>query len=202
MALEVRIVQGNPQEVPPKDFEEIADLLNQHWGSFFVTNPHQVITRMASGDLFFVGYEEGKVTSVFETLTIRSDSPRIPEDGVYPYLTGNGTWNTWYSHGKYEILVFVDVAANGKGNGKATLNYAIGYLARKTRFEHFLTNTPDISMVQEFHISMGAELTQFRVPYARLGYRPGDKELRPNDRPEDVVSLSYSKKVREMRASL
>ncbi len=202
MVLEVKVVHGHPEEIPLQDFEDIADLLNQHWGSFFITNPHQVFARMWSGNIFFVGYEDGKVTSVFETLAIRNDTPTIPEDAVYPYLTGNGTWNTDYWRGKHDILVFVDVAANGKGNGKATLNYAVEYLARKTEFKHFLTNTPDISRVQEFHMSMGAELTQCRVPYARLGYRPAGKEVNPKDRPEDVVSLSYSRKVRDMRQSL
>lgn len=188
------------KDLPEDELKDISNLLNQQWDTLIRVIPEMLQRRFNSGQLFVVGYDQtGAVASILETIIISNNSVTIPSTATYQVLTANGTWQPHpYNAGKYEILILVDISANGGGVGAETINFAKRYIALETNIDKVLTFTPDIVKVRNWHLKQGAKITDNRVILARPGYRPG-KNLLPEDRPEDVLVTSYTAEIERIR---
>ena len=188
------------KELPETELKDISDLLNQQWNTLIRATSEMVQRRFNSGQLFLVGYEQnGAVASILETTLVYNNSATIPSTATYNNLTAKGTWQPHlYKTGKYEILVLVDISAKGGGVGAETIDFAKKYIAPKTNVNEVLTFTPDIAKVRNWHLKQGAKTTDNRIILARPGYRP-EKNLLPEDRPEDVLATSYTAEIERVR---
>ncbi|MBU0470246.1 MAG: hypothetical protein KKA62_05795 [Nanoarchaeota archaeon] len=199
MTLELYTGEELIQKATTRDLELLTELWNSRWEPNKVS-PNLMKRRITSGETIIVGYEGKIPKALLETVLIFYDTITIPEDATFDHLTNNGTWaNLPYRTGKNEILLLVDVSAEGKGNGAELITKSLDYLAQHTSLEHIFTVTPEVLKIRQWHHSLGAEETDFVVQKARPGYRGSLKFVLPTDNPENVRGMSYSKKVLSLR---
>ncbi len=161
------------------------------WKELLVSTPKHIRSRLASGNKFFLVYDELSLTererlerehgltfpeeevplALLETIALRTQGViyRVPR--TYAELTNHGLWKPPAENADTFIMVDVTKIPGASNRVTELLMTTVKEHLRESSFWYAWTFTPDIDAVKRWHESFGARDTQYRISNARQGWK-------------------------------